>query len=72
LKRKEHLLKLGIEGTIKLNIQGRGCRPDTCSSGQTPTAGSCGSGTGYMKGAGFLDRKVTVTFSERSPIHAVT
>lgn len=66
------MVKLGIEGTIKLKIQVRGRGLDTCSSGQTPTAGSCESGSIYIKGGGFFDRKATVSFSERSPIRAVT
>jgi len=66
------LAKAGNGRAIKINIQGRGCGLDTCSSGQTPAAGSCESGSGYIKGRGFLDRKATVNFSERSPIHAVT
>lgn len=47
-------------------------RTETCGSRQTPTAGSCESGSGHIKGRGFLDRKAPVSFSERSPIHAVT
>jgi hypothetical protein len=54
---------LGKERMIKLKIKGKGCGLNTCSSGQSPTAGSCESGSGYIKGGGFLDRKVTISFS---------
>lgn len=60
---KRTLAKAGNGRAIKIKIQGKGCGLDTCSSGQTPTASSCESGSGYIKGRGFLDRKATVSFS---------